>query len=287
MAYYLLFLLFTLMKSDTIFDYSEKGWTGSCQAEKNSPIDIPSTVTNSSSYLKIISTSYPMLNGIKWSNLNSNEFFLNLTSLSGYLMVAKNDTMYKYMLEGIKLHSPAEHSIRGQKYELELQIIHKKDTNWLTITGIKTDPDEKNTYLIISVLYTSNSYDTNTILAGFDFANYGNQINSVDISSYANSGVNFYHYEGSQTVPSCDENVNWMVLDSIQNMTNTQYSLINSLIIKIYPKGNARTIKPLNSRTVYYTNFQSNSDSLNFSMIILAVAVMFLIFFFRKKFDII
>jgi carbonic anhydrase len=287
MEYLFIFMMLTLAKTSSVFDYSEKGWTGTCQGQKNSPIDIPTKVTNSSSYLKITSKFYPMLNGIQWLNLNSNEFYLNLTKLTGYLMVSKNETNYKYSLEGIKLHSPAEHSIRGQRYETELQIIHKKDTDWLTNSGMKLDPDSNNLYLIISVLFTSSTNDTNSILAGFDFANFGNQLNGVDISPYANSGANFYHYEGSQTTPACEENVNWMILENIQTMTNTQYSVINSLITKIYPKGNSRDIKPLNSRTIYYSNFPSNSDSLNFSMIVLAVAVMFLIFFFRKKFDII
>ena len=287
MGYTIFFLLLSFVTSDPILDYSELGWVDTCKGKKNSPIDIPKQVTNTSDFIKIVSKSYPLLKGVNWEILNSKEFYLNLTSLNGYLMIMKNNTNYKYLLDSIKLHIPSEHSIQGQKYDVEIQIFHTKDAIWLTNSGVVTDPDLNYKYLAISVFFKSGSNDTNQIMTGFDFSNFGNQLSGVDISIFADSSSNFFHYEGSQTTPNCDENVNWIILENIQNHTKTQNDIVSSIVKKIYPYGNARSQKNLNTRTVYYLDMSSASDNLNFSMIILAMAVMFLIFFFRKKFDII
>ena len=180
----------------------------------------------------------------------------------------------------------SEHTIQGYTYDMELQIVHTKNTTWLAAQGITTDPDSAHTSLIVSVLFFSNATTTNVIA---DTINSANPVSNLDISSFTLTSNSFYFYEGSFTTPVCNENANWVIMSGIQSVTPAQFSVIKSYVDKVYPNGNARQVKTLNTRIVYFADMANSltADDLNFSMIVAAMAAMFIIFFFRKKFEII
>jgi carbonic anhydrase len=289
--FYISISLLLLKQCFGALNYSEKDWPAQCKSgQSQSPIDIPDVssaqLTNSTSEFQILSTNYPLFNGISWQILAGSKFYLNVSNLDAYVTVTKNATTYRYDLQELNLHVASEHTIKGYTYDMELQIVHTKNTTWLAEQGVATDLDSAHTSLIVAVLFFSNATTTNLIA---DSINSASPVSNLDLSSYTSTSNSFFFYEGSFTTPVCDEKVNWVVMSGIQSVTPTQYSLIKTYVDNVYPTGNARQTKALNTRMVYFADMANSltADDLNFSMIVAAMAAMFIIFFFRKKFEII
>jgi len=244
----------------SIFDYTEKDWPQQCQIGKNqSPINLDpekSVPVYDNSVLEIISSTYTPIKGYYFENFSNQKFALDLPE-GQLLVVKKGPIYYNYNLLNIHFHFGSEHTIKGNSYDLELHLVHSKNSTSLTQKNI-TDPD-KNSLLVIGIFFkASPNYSDNPIIKSMNIESLSD-VTNLDLRDYVRPTRNFYHYSGSLTTPNCDELVNWVVMDSIEMISQNQFDVIKNWIKKIYPQGNSRFPKSLNERTVYYIDHNSSS----------------------------
>jgi carbonic anhydrase len=272
-------------------DYTEKDWADTCKyGRRNSPIDVPDFTSevfiNSTDYIRIVSSNYSLISNTSWQVYHEYKFMMPIPEYVGDLYVFKNGTKYRYTLADIHLHVVSEHTIREEIFDLEVHMVHKKDTDWLIAQGVTDDPDKQQIYLVVGTLFKAKGNVPHPLIETFNFPT--GIINNLDLNPYSDRNKNFFHYLGGLTTPPCVEVVNWVLMEKVEYMSIDQFKVLNEWVREFYPEfqGNGRIPRPLNGRSIYYADNFSNSQ-MNFSMIIVAMAAMFIVFFFRKKFDII
>lgn len=117
--------------------------------------------------------------------------------------------MAEYEAYEIRIHTPAEHTIRGKRADMELQIVHKPLT--------EGDFARK---AVLSVMFEKRYGAANKFFDSFDFLNLPDRYHSeaevdsdIDINMllYDVDGMvlpthfNYFNYQGSLTTPPCDE----------------------------------------------------------------------------------
>ena len=164
----------------------------------------------------------------------------------------------------VHLHSPSEHTIDGEHYDVELHFVNAYmdkdgDTKYAVLTqmfDVEEGGDEEND-IIQAALDLFDAGDANTDV-------------TIDFSSWKPDLNNFWHYEGSFTTPPCTEAVSFYILkgvasisqeqlDAVKEYTNS-YQLAPSADAGSAPvnsantddmAGNNRRTQPLNTRVVY------------------------------------
>jgi carbonic anhydrase len=187
-----------------------------------------------------------------------------------------------YHGEEVVFHTPAEHTINGQKFDMEVQIIHY---------GVSKGDIAKQ--VILSFLFYVKPGVFNEFLDKIDVYNLPNEIDgfkdltaSLNLASifYSNIKKNpfdekeqspvkdfsFYSYEGSLTSPPCTERTTVIVAAEPLPVSNTFVELFKEALRKpeyfgidgkLYneedsPKLNARNIQPLNGRKITFYHSQ-------------------------------
>ena len=242
-------------------DYTEpkSQWKTPCKdGKRQSPIDFPSNFTKyiNTNYIKIISVNYGLnskglINGtinLQPSNIHS----LNITSELGYIIIEKEAIEYRYDLKQIDFHINSEHKFNGLSGDIEMQLIHVKNNDWLVNKNISSNSDTQNSNLIISILLKVASNIDNPIFTNLNLITKGPVIN-FDLKSFPPFGKPFLFYLGSLTTPSCEEIVNWIVVHSMEKISKKQYDGFRSWIdISYIGVNNNREVKELNGRQLYY-----------------------------------
>jgi carbonic anhydrase len=277
----IVFISYIVIISAQSYDYSEKGWPTICSTGvRQSPIDFPQKssgnylVTNN--YLKIISTNYKPIQGLQFEDYHEKKFVAFLDNV-GTLMVMKKDIKYLYDIVEMHVHILSEHTIQGTSYDLEIHLVHQKNTQYLKDQGVNVDPDIDNTYLVIGTIFKASGTYINPAIQKMNIATLA-PINGLDINQFVNPHKSFFHYIGGFTSPPCAENVNWVVFENIEQISLAQFEDFKNLILPIYLTGNARVTKPLLGRTIYYSQ-QSGTNYLkldvNFMYFLLIIIILF------------
>lgn len=138
-------------------------------------------------------------------------------------------------------HHPAEHTLDGVQYPLEIHLVHKAEDGEIAVIGI---------------LYKSGARDpfldklTDAIHA---LANNPNEtvelLGPVDPFDIKLDSSKYYRYMGSLTTPACTEGVIWTVIDEIKTVLDDQVSALQAAVHDGYGE-NARPRQPLNERKV-------------------------------------
>ena len=68
----------------------------------------------------------------------------------------------------IHIHILSEHTINGTQYDLEMHLVHSKNTNYLKNTGVTQDPDP-NTLLIVALMFKINTNVVNKDIKKMNF----------------------------------------------------------------------------------------------------------------------
>jgi carbonic anhydrase len=192
-----------------------------------------------------------------------------------------------YHGEEIIFHTPAEHTINGKRFDMEVQIIHYGKS--------KGDIAKQVT---LSFLFYVKPGVFNNFLDNIDVYNLPNEIDEFrDLTSILNlptifySNINnnpysndehvpmkdfsFYQYEGSLTFPPCTERTNVIVAAEPLPVSNTFVELFKEAMRKPEyfgndgklfnseekPKLNSRNVQPLNGRKVSF--YQSEIQGVN------------------------
>ena len=165
----------------------------------------------------------------------------------------------------VHLHSPSEHTIDGEHYDVELHFVNAYmdndgDTKYAVLTqmfDVEEGGDEENDIIKAALdLFAAGETNADNV--------------SINFSSWKPDLNNFWHYEGGFTTPPCTEIVSFYILkgvasisqdqlDAVQEYTNS-YQLAAGATDGSDPvnsanpgnmAGNNRKTQPLNTRVVY------------------------------------
>jgi len=217
-------------------DYTKNGqnWPGVCKSgARQSPIAIDK-------YNKIESDIIDVKYGKSTGKMEWNGSFFKIDIADTNSKVTFTDNKKKppakieYDLKRVIFRTPPEHIVEGKVHDVECQFIHETQ-----------DKSQPNNLLIISVFgkVTRNSkmYDdwwknieldpkTKSTVEGIDKA-------MMILKEYI-------FYEGSQTVPNCVENVNWIIFKKPLLMDRHFLNSLEKNFCEIeFPLGNARHIQ--------------------------------------------
>lgn len=238
-------------------DMTEKDWPAKCAGEAQTPIDLPdknhkSVTQSNGEIIKILRSEYKVVKGREFSNHDNKKWGMDLKG-AGSLYVLKNGITYKYDLDNIHLHIFSEHTFNGERGDLEMHVVHMKDKKWLAQQGVTVDPDSKNEAIVLGSLWKAEGNKASPQIEDLNLGS-GAPVKHLDLKPWASRTKNFWHYEGSLTVPKCNEFVNWVVYDGFHYMSESQFEAIKSEVFALYPQGNGRKVKPLNDRKLFYVN---------------------------------
>jgi carbonic anhydrase len=140
----------------------------------------------------------------------------------------------EYELAQFHFHGPAEHTVGGRTFPLELHLVHKTSAGKLAVIGVLVTTGDENP------AFTS-------VLANLPSAeNVGKAIGDIDPSKMLPSLRATYRYTGSLTTPPCTEGVAWNVMAQPISMSKAQLDTLT----KAFHEPNNRPVQPQGSRDV-------------------------------------
>ncbi|XP_022743928.1 alpha carbonic anhydrase 4-like [Durio zibethinus] len=142
-----------------------------------------------------------------------------------------------YTVDNCHWHSPAEHTLNGIRYPLEIHIVHTSDQNQTAVVAIlyrygSPDPFIDRLFGSLKTLKTKDR-----------------PLGPVNPESIKFPGRNYYRYKGSLTTPSCSEGVVWKVFQQVKTVSHSQVDALKH-VLPPQNRNNARPTQPLNGRPV-------------------------------------
>ena len=235
------------------FDYEDEGrsWNGTCAAgTAQSPVNIDThhSVCDSSLMFDIFFNR-----GVQSISAVDNGFSLQIDhEISALYTLDINGDLLEYQAQQLHFHTPAEHTIDGKIFDLELHIVHKSLDHrvdyWTT----------NNEIAVLAVLFeVDNSAGPNSFIDALDAQNIGKLLN-LDIQEILGSKLyslgSYYTYYGSLTTPPCSESVLWYVISTPLKITRKQLETLMRREKRSHRyediRKNNRALQPLNGRTI-------------------------------------
>jgi carbonic anhydrase len=140
-----------------------------------------------------------------------------------------------YKLLQFHFHTPSEHARDGERFAMEVHLVHKSADGNLAVVGMFLKRGGHNSILqklLDNVSSTINKVSVKTEV----------RINAADLLPEHRE---YYHYSGSLTTPPCSENVNWLVMKAAIQVSDQQVSRFIQLVGE-----NARPLQSLNWRNM-------------------------------------
>ncbi|XP_042385459.1 alpha carbonic anhydrase 1, chloroplastic-like isoform X1 [Zingiber officinale] len=159
----------------------------------------------------------------------------------GYVVVEGK----KYSLLQMHWHSPSEHTIDGERFPVELHLVHKSVDGNITVVAVlyqfgRADP-------LLIQLKDKMAELKKEVLAGDEQARV--PVGVVKMRSLKQHTRKYYRYVGSLSTPPCTENVVWNVLGEARKMSRRQAAELQAPLKEAYRR-NARPAQALNGRVV-------------------------------------
>ncbi|KAK3205967.1 hypothetical protein Dsin_020013 [Dipteronia sinensis] len=146
----------------------------------------------------------------------------------------------EYVLNQCHWHSPSEHTINGQSYDLEVHMVHESADGKIAVVGIMYTIGRPDSFLASLTNRLRDIGGTSDIerAAGV-----------VDPRHIKLGSRKYFRYIGSLTVPPCTENVLWTIVNKVRTVTRDQVRLLR-VAVHDDSDTNARPLQPLNSRSM-------------------------------------
>lgn len=225
------------------FDYVHHGedWQyGSCSArERQSPVDFPSSAPWQDLPRKQFYFDYATATEFQYQNnghgvaadvggmgIGGIVYDLDLPSSAGF-----------YNLLSVNFHAQSEHTFRGERLPLELHLVHK-------LAG-------GSALLVVAVPVRVGAAGLLEAFADAPHAYHRNlRRNTTDFNRMLQGGT-YFRYEGSLTVPPCEEIATWMVRrEPLSASEAVVASITNAILSGTSGFGNFRAALPLGDREV-------------------------------------
>ncbi len=140
----------------------------------------------------------------------------------------------KYELKQFHFHIPSEHTLNGQKSDMELHLVHQNEAGKLAVIGVFIEEEKANATL---AKIWENLSETEGIQEVKE--------KTINATNFIADNPTYFHYQGSLTTPPCSENVIWNVIKEPLEASSQQIEQFMNL----YPM-NARPIQEENDRLV-------------------------------------
>ena len=191
-----------------------------------SPIDINKTITAALDNLAFSYKESPL-------RIVNNGHSIQINYEPGSFMTVDGQT---YELFQFHFHAPSEHTVKGEFYDMEMQLVHKNSKDELAVVGVMLKKGAPNN--IIQVLWDNIPLEINK----------ENAVNGISINAAGllPEDTSYYHYYGSLTTPPCSEGVNWSVLKTPIELSEEQLAKFRSVM----GVDNNRPVLPVNKRFV-------------------------------------
>ncbi len=138
-----------------------------------------------------------------------------------------------YQLIKFHFHTPSEHHIFGEKYPLEVHLVHRSiDTTYLVI-GVFFEKGAENKFLSKFIVDAPQEVEEKR---------YNKDIN---INQLFPSLRNYFYYQGSFTTPPCTEGVRWVMMEN-----PVKASALQIRVLELLDSENSRPLQEIHDRIV-------------------------------------
>lgn len=141
----------------------------------------------------------------------------------------------EYTLSQAHAHYPSEHTIEGERFPLEIHLVHER---------------EDGGFAVLSVLYRLGAANTaiQTMVDGAPRSVGSTEMDApMNATGFLPEKAGYYSYPGSLTTPPCSEGVEWLVLSEIQEVSEEQVAQLTALT---GGGTNNRPVQPLGGRRI-------------------------------------
>ncbi|KAM0938950.1 putative carbonic anhydrase [Dioscorea sansibarensis] len=169
---------------------------------------------------------------------SGHDIMLEFNDDAGSLSIKRDS----YQLKRVHFHSPSEHAMNGERFDLEVHLVHESRDQRIAVVAVLFRFGRPDPFLseLEDLLRQMSSSKRNEINAGF----VDPQQLEIDDSAY-------YRYMGSFTAPPCTEGVSWTVIRRVATVSPKQVLLLKQAVNE-NAINNARPLQPTNYRTVFF-----------------------------------
>jgi len=207
-----------------------KSWALCRDGKQQSPIDVPSKTEPAKGAGRLAIDYLPVPLHIK-----NNGHTIQVDNVgNNYMTVGKK----RYELIQFHFHSPSEHTIAGERFDLEMHLVHKAADKTLAVVAVlfkKGDANEA-LKLVWKKMPKKVSHEPTIV-----------KKKSVDLSSLLSLREGYNSYSGSLTTPPCSQDVNWFLLKKTHTVSAKQ---VKQLRERMQGRNN-RLIQPLGGRKIF------------------------------------
>ena len=141
----------------------------------------------------------------------------------------------EYKLVQFHFHTPSEHQLNGQNYDLEIHFVHKDESGKLAVLGVMIQEGRENKVL-------AKVWDK---LPKKESKKEASEKYMIYLKALLPQNQTSFHYDGSLTTPPCTEDVKWIVFEQPIEMSKKQIKAFQQIF-----KNNHRPVQPLNEREI-------------------------------------
>lgn len=140
----------------------------------------------------------------------------------------------EFKLLQFHFHTPSEHVVGGESFNMEMHLVHKSNKGGLAVVGVLIREGEENPAFAVMWGHLPEKAHTKKSL--------NEQVNAKDLLPGNRA---YYKYSGSLTTPPCSEGVRWHVLTTPIEMSAEQIEAIEAIMHM-----NNRPVQPLHGRSL-------------------------------------
>ena len=222
-------------------------------------------------YFRVITNNYGALSTTTyWQNFPDSKavgFTVDTKLQQSTIQIAKDWSIYQYILNKVLFRVDSEHSIDGTFFNVEMQLFHELDSTFISPGRQQTLPLTK---LVISLFFKTPSTADEDVYSDlfFKFSN----LNSFALGSTTAKfsrpiklgnivqNVPSYLYQGTYTYPNCDD-IYWIVMTKYGIISLSDFGDLNTAIGAAgYKDGNGNNRRDVNllfNSSNVYRNFNN------------------------------
>lgn len=238
-------------------------WGGSCQKDRQSPINIDTTkVKVDSSLISFSFSGYDKKH--KWTIRNNGHSVMvmlgNTVTLSGGGLPARYQATQLHLHWSMVLDAGSEHSLNGERFAMEMHIVHQKDK--------ETRKEEQNSgdeIAVLAFLVEEGSQVNNgfqplvealSAVPTPEMETTMRESSLWDLLPKEENLRHYFRYMGSLTTPNCDETVVWTVFQERIKLRKDQILAFSRNLYydserSLNMTDNVRPVQRIGQRTVF------------------------------------
>ncbi|KAJ4882399.1 Alpha carbonic anhydrase 3 [Raphanus sativus] len=222
----------------------KKEWEICGTGKRQSPIDLsPEIARLVHNSTKLIQTYYKPVEATLKNR--GHDIMVSWDDDAGKIVINNTD----YQLVQSHWHAPSEHLLNGERFAMELHMVHKSEEGHLAVIGVLFRKGEPNAFIsriMEKINSIANIQDGEATIGRLHPKDFGWDL------------TKFYEYSGSLTTPPCTEDVIWTIINKVGTVSHEQIKVLVDARRGGY-EDNARPAQPLNDRVVYLNEQHTRS----------------------------